>query len=70
MDTEKKLSNQASERMGTSSSFGRWWGKERQGCVQGERACGHLVPLIQEDRKRIEAAELNNRNQSQKEYMH
>jgi len=48
----------------------RWWGKERQGCVQGERACGHLVPLIQEDRKRIEAAELNNRNQSQKEYMH
>ena len=49
----------------------RWWGKERQGCVQGERACGHLVPLIQEDRrKRIEAGELNNRNQSQKEYMH
>lgn len=48
MDPEEKLSNRASGRAGTSSNFGggvKWQGKDRQGCVQGQRpleGTGHV----------------------------
>jgi len=45
MDTEKKLSNQASERMGTSSSFGRWWGSEVLGKVLTVGSCTFVKGL-------------------------